>query len=118
MKKVLMALPIVLILIVMILSLTCPISYSYHTSYARIDGVGSKLSKTDYAEYNFRDDLGISSGGAIAIVVIFCTLAIAGIVFLYKAKDLDRGYLSWNDNCNDCVLNGSVFYDNCLWCHK
>lgn len=91
MKKVLMALPIVLILIVMILSLTCPISYSYHTSYARIDGVGSKLSKTDYAEYNFRDDLGISSGGAIAIVVIFCTLAIAGIVFLYKAKDLDRG---------------------------
>jgi len=89
-KKIIMVLPVVLMLIIMILSLTCPISYSYHVSYARIDGVGSRSSKTDYAEYYFRDDLGISSGGAIAIVVIFCTLAIAGIVFLYKAKDLDR----------------------------
>lgn len=89
MKKVLMALPIVLILIVMILSLTCPISYSYHTSSVRISGVGTvKNDRSGEYSYYFRDDLGISSGGAIAIVVVFCALAIAGMVFLYKSKDL------------------------------
>ncbi|GEM_PF-3839502 len=89
MKKVLMALPIVLILIVMILSLTCPISYSYHTSSINISGVGTvKNDRSGDKEYYFRDDLGISSGGAIAIVVVFCALAIAGMVFLYKSKDL------------------------------
>lgn len=91
MKKVLIALPIVLILIVMILSLTCPISYSYHVTSAKIDSSRKTYSRSGEEWYYFRDDLGISSGGAIAIVVIFCTLAIAGIVFLYKAKDLDRG---------------------------
>lgn len=89
MKKVIMALPIVLMLIVMILSLTCPISYSYHTSYVNISSVGTiKNDKSGEYSYYLRDDLGISSGGAIAIVVIFCALAIAGIVFLYKSKDL------------------------------
>lgn len=89
MKKVLMALPIVLILIVMILSLTCPISYSYHTSHVKISGVGTiKNDRSGEYSYYLKDDLGISSGGAIAIVVIFCALAIAGIVFLYKSKDL------------------------------
>lgn len=89
MKKVIMALPIVLMLIVMILSLTCPISYSYHTSYVKVSGVGViKNDKSSEYSYYLRDDLGISSGGAIAIVVIFCALAIAGIVFLYKSKDL------------------------------
>lgn len=89
MKKVIMALLIVLILIVMILSLTCPISYSYHTSYVKISGVGTiKNDRSGEYSYYLKDDLGISSGGAIAIVVIFCALAIAGIVFLYKSKDL------------------------------
>lgn len=89
MKKVIMALPIVLILIVMILSLTCPISYSYHTSYVKISGVGTiKNDRSGEYSYYLKDDLGISSGGAIAIVVVFCALAIAGIVFLYKSKDL------------------------------
>lgn len=89
MKKVIMALPIVLMLIVMILSLTCPISYSYHSSYVNISGVGTiKNEKSGKDLYYLRDNLGISSGGAIAIVVIFCALAIAGIVFLYKSKDL------------------------------
>lgn len=88
MKKVIMALPIVLILIVMILSLTCPISYSYHITSAKIDSSRKTYSRSGEEWYYFRDDLGISSGGAIAIVVIFCVLAIAGIVFLYKSKDL------------------------------
>lgn len=88
MKKVIMALPIVLILIVMILSLTCPISYSYHVSSTKIDSSHKTYSKSGEEWYNFREDLGISSGGAIAIVVIFCALAIAGIVFLYKSKEL------------------------------
>ena len=88
MKKVIMALPIVLILIVMILSLTCPISYSYHVTSAKIDSNHKTHSKSGEDWYYFREDLGISSGGAIAIVVIFCVLAISGIIFLYKAKNL------------------------------
>lgn len=88
MKKVIMALPIVLMLIVMILSLTCPISYSYHITSAKIDSSRKTYNRSGEEWYYFRDDLGISSGGAIAIVVIFCVLAIAGIIFLYKSKDL------------------------------
>lgn len=79
------------VVIVMIVSLVCPIYSSYNVEYGRIDGVGSVYNKGSSAEQYLSDGLGLDDSAAYAIVIVFSLVSIAGILFLLLVKRTSAG---------------------------
>lgn len=90
-KTIMMIGAIVCTVIVMIVSLTCPVFSSYKEEYGRIDGVGSVYNKGSSSEHSLAYGLGMDDSAVYAIIIVFSLVAIAGILFLMIVKHTSEG---------------------------